>query len=367
MTTRSCFVPARRCVAARWTALRPLWEMWFLPACRKDVSGFFMKLHHAIADGVAGVAALGAFVDIVPSHRSEPGPPWSRTPMPSRRELFEDNLRRRIAGLDRVLSAIATPVTTMRRMQRSWPAAREIFAEGRAPRTQRQPSRSARIAGWRSSAATSATQRIARHPRRQDQRRPLDGCGRRLRRAASEPGESASTTLVLRAFVPVSLHQEQPDQAKGNVDAGMVVPLPIGERDDVRRLNGSPPDTRERKTKRRPQAGNFFRSIFLQRAFLRLMPRQRFMNAYVAERPGPTSALLLRRRSRARALPGRTYHRQRFDRRRRPLLRKPAQHHRRRRPGPVPGLIRLRRRRPTPLDAAWVIPCSGPCETGRVF
>jgi diacylglycerol O-acyltransferase / wax synthase len=30
-----------------------------------------------------------------------------------------------------------------------------------------------------------------------------------------------------------------------------------------------------------------FRTVLLQRAFLRLMPRQRFMNAYVADVPGP--------------------------------------------------------------------------------
>ena len=30
-----------------------------------------------------------------------------------------------------------------------------------------------------------------------------------------------------------------------------------------------------------------FRTVLLQRAFLRLMPRQRFMNAYVTNVPGP--------------------------------------------------------------------------------
>ena len=93
--------------------------------------------------------------------------------------------------------------------------------------------------------------------------------------------------LVLRAFVPVSLHQEQPGQARGNVDAGMVVPLPIGEADEVRRLERIAADSTERKKKSRPPAGSIFRSVVLQRAFLRLMPRQRFMNAYVANVPGP--------------------------------------------------------------------------------
>jgi diacylglycerol O-acyltransferase len=93
--------------------------------------------------------------------------------------------------------------------------------------------------------------------------------------------------LVLRAFVPVSLHREQPGQARGSVDAGMLVPLPISEADDIRRLQLIARETAERKKKSRPPAGSMFRTVLLQRAFLRLMPRQRFMNAYVANVPGP--------------------------------------------------------------------------------
>jgi WS/DGAT/MGAT family acyltransferase len=93
--------------------------------------------------------------------------------------------------------------------------------------------------------------------------------------------------VMLRSFVPVSLHQEEPGGARANVDAGMLVPLPIGERDDVRRLELIAAETSERKTKARPAAGSMFRAVFLQRAFLWLMPRQRFMNAYVANVPGP--------------------------------------------------------------------------------
>jgi hypothetical protein len=110
-----------------------------------------------------------------------------------------------------------------------------------------------------------------------------------LFRSRGEPIED----VVLRAFVPVSLHQEQPGQARGNVDAGMLVPLPIGEPDDIRRLQTIAADTAERKKKSRPPAGSMFRTVLLQRAFLRLMPRQRFMNAYVTNVPGPPIPLYL--------------------------------------------------------------------------
>jgi hypothetical protein len=71
----------------------------------------------------------------------------------------------------------------------------------------------------------------------------------------------------------------------------MLVPLPIGRGDDIRRLTTIAAETAARKKKSRPSAGSMFRTVLLQRLFLRLMPRQRFMNAYVANVPGPPIAL----------------------------------------------------------------------------
>lgn len=42
---------------------RPLWEMSFLPGLPENRVGMFVKMHHAIADGIAGVATLGALLD----------------------------------------------------------------------------------------------------------------------------------------------------------------------------------------------------------------------------------------------------------------------------------------------------------------
>jgi WS/DGAT/MGAT family acyltransferase len=99
--------------------------------------------------------------------------------------------------------------------------------------------------------------------------------------------------LVLRAFVPVSLHREQPGQARGNLDGGMIVPLPLGERDPVRRLRLIAAETAKRKKKSRPPAGTLFRNAAIQRAFLRYAVRQRLMNIYIANVPGPPVPLYL--------------------------------------------------------------------------
>ena len=45
---------------------RPLWEMWFVPGLAGGQVGMFVKVHHSVADGGLGIAALGAFFDTVP-------------------------------------------------------------------------------------------------------------------------------------------------------------------------------------------------------------------------------------------------------------------------------------------------------------
>jgi WS/DGAT/MGAT family acyltransferase len=265
---------------------RPLWGMWFLPGLPDGRVGLFMKMHHAIADGVAGVATLGAFVDAEPEPPEMAPAPWTPGPMPSRSDLFADNLHRRRHGVERAVSALAHPIATLRRVQGALPVLREMFAEGSAPKTSvnRPIGSDRRLAIIRNE--LEVVRRIAHthHAKINDVLLTAVARGyRALLRGRREHVEG----LVLRAFVPVSLHQEQAGEARGNVDAGMVVPLPIDEPDEVRLLARIAAESAERKTKTRPPAGDLFGSIVVQRAFLRYMPHQRVMNAYVADVPGP--------------------------------------------------------------------------------
>jgi len=197
-----------------------------------------------------------------------------------------DNLRRRLHELGRTALALARPITTARRLRRAWPATRELFAEGKAPRTSfnRRIGSDRRLALIRSN-LNSAKEVAHAHGATVNDivLTAVAGGYRELMRSRGERVDG----LVLKAFVPVSLHQEQSGRAQGNMDGGMVVPLPIHEADDMTTLERIAADTAERKKKSRPPAGSMFRSVLLQRAFLRLMPRQRFMNTYVADIPGP--------------------------------------------------------------------------------
>jgi diacylglycerol O-acyltransferase / wax synthase len=265
---------------------RPLWEMWFLPGLPEGRVGMFMRVHHAIADGVAGVAALGAFVDLVPDPPGTSAPPWTPRPLPSTRELAADNARRHLRELHRAFTRLDHPVDTVRNARRGWPALREVFTGAPAPRTSLN-----RRVGWhrRFALVRSDLDLVKRIAHAHDAKvndvlmAVLAGGLRTLLLGRGERVDG----LVLRAAVPVSLHRERPGQARGNLDGMMAVPLPIGEPDDARRLRLIAADTAELKRQHRPQGGTLLRNVPIQRVLLRLAAHQRVMSTYAANVPGP--------------------------------------------------------------------------------
>jgi len=271
---------------------RPLWEMRFLEGLPDRRVGMFVRMHHAIADGVAGVATLAAFADVAADAPVEVAPPWSPSSTPSNTDLVADNARRHMHEIGHLARLISSPRRTFQRWRRAWPGVRELFAEGSAPRT----SVNRRIGSDRRFAIVRSDLECLRDVGHEHGGTVNDvllaavaGAYRALLRSRGEDVDA----LVLRAFVPVSLHDDRGSEATGNLDAGMVVPLPLGDDDDRQRLEVIAAETAVRRAKPRPAAGNLFPSRLLQRVFLRLMPRQRFMNAYVANVPGPPVALYI--------------------------------------------------------------------------
>src|SRR5512133_2532274 len=61
---------------------RPLWEAWLLPGLPDRRVGLLLRAHHAMVDGVAGVAAFGALLDTAADAPLSPVRPW--TPVRSR-------------------------------------------------------------------------------------------------------------------------------------------------------------------------------------------------------------------------------------------------------------------------------------------
>ena len=97
-------------VARRLDRSRPLWEMWLLPGLSENRIGLLIKMHHAMADGMAGLAAVGALLEAKPDQATEKGPAWTPAPPPTPRDLFADNLQRHVAGLIGAFSILVRPV-----------------------------------------------------------------------------------------------------------------------------------------------------------------------------------------------------------------------------------------------------------------
>jgi hypothetical protein len=114
-----------------------------------------------------------------------------------------------------------------------------------------------------------------------------------LRSLLASRGEDLSA-LVQRAMVTISERQGQPGQAHGNKPGWMMVPLPLGEADPVRRLQLIVAETTARKHKARPEAGSgVFRFVAAQRLWYRRFPQQRSVNLVVSNLPGPPLTLYL--------------------------------------------------------------------------
>jgi diacylglycerol O-acyltransferase len=286
---QACGELARR----RLDPARPLWELWLLPGLPERRVGAFLRLHHAVADGAAALAAFGALLDPAPGAPAPVAPPWTPAPIPAASELLRDNLRRRRRELGRGCSGLGHPGRTLRQARRAWPAWREVLTEQPAPHTSLNHPVGAGRALALIRGRLDLTKQIAHLHHATVNDVALAAVAGGLRQLLASRGEDVAG-LVQRAMVTISLHQEQPGQAQGNKPGWMMVPLPLGEPDPVRRLELIAAETAARKHKDRPQAGTgIFRFVAGQRAWYRHFPRQRSVNLVVTNAPGPPVPLYL--------------------------------------------------------------------------
>ncbi|MFC9555260.1 wax ester/triacylglycerol synthase family O-acyltransferase [Rhodococcus sp. NPDC056960] len=271
---------------------KPLWEMWFVPGLADGRIGVYLRVHHVIADGPAGVAMLGALFDAGPDGPVPRAEQWVPAPVPAGSELIVDNLRRRWAEVARVLAACSRPATIVCHARGAWLSMREMVSVGRAPRSSlNRPIGAAReFAVVRTELATM--KRISDRHGVKVNDVLLDvfaGGLRELLRSRGEPVDN----LELRAVVPVSLHREQPGPARGNLLGQMIVALPLGIDDPVHRLASIAADTATRKRGVRPRRGAVIGGRVVRWMAPTLVSRQRMMNTYVADVPGPPVPLYL--------------------------------------------------------------------------
>jgi WS/DGAT/MGAT family acyltransferase len=268
---------------------RPLWEMWFLPGLPGQRVGMFVRMHHAMADGMAAMAAMAAFLDPNPSQSAEPARPWTAAPAPTADELLADHRGKHLHRVGCGLRALAHPVTSTRQVRAGWPAMHELLAQRPLPATSLDrlvgPGRALALIRGRLDQVQQAAR--AHGATINDVLLAITAGGlRELLGSRSELG----TGTVVRIYVPVSLHREPQAQASGNLIGQMVVPLPVGATDPERMLRQIAADTTRRKAESRPSLGHLPRRGLTGRAFLKLVSRQK-VNVTSADIPGPREPL----------------------------------------------------------------------------
>lgn len=275
----------------RFDPSRPLWRMWFMPGLPGGRVAMFVKLHHSIADGMAAMTTIAAFLDADPDAPITPASPWTPAPPPSDRELFIDNAERHLRAAGRAGSMLVRPGATLRHARQAWPAVHELLAEEPATRTSLDrmvgPGRS--LAVIRNSLDEVKTVAHAHGATVNDVLLALTAGG--LRAVLRRRGEPVEDTVV-RAYVPVSLRPRVGGPQQGNLIAEMAVALAMRESDVGDELRRIAAETATRKLRARTSLGTLIRGRLVQRLMLFAVMRQR-VNVTTASIPGPTAPLYL--------------------------------------------------------------------------
>lgn len=271
--------------ATRLDLRRPLWEMWFITGLPAKRVALFVKVHHSIADGLATMTIVSAFLDATADAPAPAGGAWMPAPYPKPSDLVGDNLRRRVGGLARAAGALAHPVRAVARLVAAAPAMREILAERPA-----DPTSIDRVVGeGRTFAMVRESYREVRRIARaadasvNDVLLAVTAAGiRALLIGRGEPVEG----VTLRTYVPVTLRRGLRGPQQGTQVAQMVVPLSLSDASPMERLRRMASETRRRKAKPRPSLGTAFRGRLAGKLLLKLVIAQR-VNVTTASIPGP--------------------------------------------------------------------------------
>jgi diacylglycerol O-acyltransferase / wax synthase len=261
---------------------RPLWELWLLTGLRGGRVGMLIRLHHVVADGIAGVALFGSMFDLAPEAPSPAAAPWTPAPIPSRWQLLSDNLRRQRAALAGALSWLGHPVWVLRRLRLGAAQLGGLLREGLAPRSSlnRPVGKRRRLLLVR--ADLDAAKQVAHAHGATVNDVVLAAVAGGARELLRHRGE-LTPGLRLRAGVPVSLRGAGDPGASGNQVGVMVVGLPVAEPDPACRLEQLARATAARKRRPPYQPG----ARLTQHGVVWVMTHQRLLNLFTSNVPGP--------------------------------------------------------------------------------
>jgi len=265
----------------------PLWQLWLLSGLSTGRVVLVVKLHHAIADGLAALQLMAPLFDFTGGGNddgapAQPGPP--RT-VPDRWNLTRDNAVAKVSAFGQALATIGRPVALWHAAGTTARALRVTMGQARqAPRSSiNQPIGSGRrLAVIRIPLDEAKAVAHAHGSRVNDLLLSLAAGGLRallLKRAESIDG------LKLLTSVPVSMRH---DAKLGNEVGVIIVPLAIEAADPAARLEAVLRATKAAKHAQNAAAGMMAWSLMARMGMARLLTRrQRFVNLFITNVAGP--------------------------------------------------------------------------------
>jgi WS/DGAT/MGAT family acyltransferase len=265
---------------------RPLWEMWFLTGLADGTVALLIRMHHVVADGIAALALLATFLDPTPDAQGSEAPTWIPRQKPDTSAVFADNVRHRVIAVGAGLTRLGHPGALLRRLDIFVRQVRQIRREGRAPSVSfnRPVGDRHRLTLVRADLESARTVAHAHGAKVNDV--VLAAIAGGARALLASRGE-LKPDLVLKVSVAASTRAPTEEEAPGNSVGIMVVPVPVGEPDPVRRLEDIARSTAERK--RLPPYQPSAR--FAQRWMVRVMFHQRLVNLLASNLAGAPMTL----------------------------------------------------------------------------
>jgi WS/DGAT/MGAT family acyltransferase len=220
---------------------KPLWELWYVEGLSGDRFAVITKLHHCMVDGIAGADLMAAMMGPDPDASVAAPPRWMPRPAPAPARLLADELMRRAAlpvdiarGME---SLVARPRAAFATARDALESMGQALSAGFAPASPTPINCDIgphRRFDWMSLDLATLKEIKSRHGATLNDVVLAIVAGA-MRRFLRRRGESVDD-LTFRAMVPVSVRDAGERGRLGNRVSFMMAPLPLAERDPVRRV-----------------------------------------------------------------------------------------------------------------------------------
>ena len=292
---------AGRVFSQEFDRAKPLWGYWFVDGVADDAIAVISKVHHCMADGLAGVALGNLLVGPDPDYRPEPAGPWQPRPVPPAGQLVLDELRYRLTAPWRLLhgGTAATGEGTPAQAP-SFGGVRTLLGNAVhhvSPTPLNLDIGPHRRFDW-TRLPFDQVHRIGHHAGGTANDAVLAIAAGALRAFLRRRGEAVED-LEFRVVVPVSMRTEAERDRPGNRVSEMIVRLPLGEDDPRARLRIVTATTRDLKASGQAGAGDLVSQVVellpapLVGPLFRRAARSSVANLIVTNVPGPRVPVFL--------------------------------------------------------------------------